>query len=216
MRHVKRPSRASVRRVLRTPQQARSRRTRRQILSAAIACFEGRGYDETTTAAIARRARIAVGTLYGYFKDKRTILLELLDETTNEIANYVIRSLDPAAWRDGDPHASVRTLIDALFHTRTIKPGMQRILWERYFKDTEFRSAVQAIESRVRAAMVELFEALKQDRRLRVDDITAAAFVVYTSIEWTASRLMLGGAGADIDAAVAATSDMVSRFLFRD
>jgi len=50
---------------VRTPQQARSRRTREQILEAAVTCFEKRGYEETTTAEIARRARIAVGTCYG-------------------------------------------------------------------------------------------------------------------------------------------------------
>jgi len=204
------------RRRLRTPQQARSRKTRQKILAAAVACFEARGYDATTTAAIARRAGIGVGSLYGYFRDKRAILLELLDTTANEIADYVVHSLDPDAWHAADPHTSVRQLINALFHTRTFNPGMQRILWERYFKDAEFRAAVQAIELRIRAAMVALFGVLKKEGRLRVRDTATAAFIVYTSIEWTASRLMLGGAGAELDAAVHAASDMVCRFLFRD
>jgi len=208
--------RTAPRRVLRTPQQARSRHTREMILSAAVACFEELGYDATTTAAIARRARIAVGSLYGYFNDKRAILLELFDKTANDIANTVIRDLDPAAWRRADPRVSVRTLINTLFHTRTFNPGMQRIIWERYFKDPEFREAVQATEHRIRSAMVELFAVLKTQGRLRVKDVPTAAFLVYTSVEWTASRLMLGTAGAEIDPAVDAASDMVSRFLFRD
>jgi AcrR family transcriptional regulator len=211
-----RSARNVARRVLRTPQQARSRRTRAKILAAAVACFEAHGYDATTTAAIARRAGIAVGSLYGYFDDKRAILLELLGTTANEIADYVVRGLDPQAWRSGDPRASVRHLIDALFHTRTFNPGMQRILWERYFKDPEFRAAVQAIERRIRAAMATLFAVLQAEGRLRVADLATATFVIYTSVEWTASRLMLGGSGADVDAAVEAVSDMVSRFLFRD
>ena len=201
---------------VRTPQQARSRRTREQILKAAVASFEKRGYEQTTTAEIARQAGIAVGTFYGYFKDKRAILLELLDGTINEIANYVVQNLQPDAWRHTDARAGVRALIDALFHTRTINPGLQRILWERYFKDPQFRAAVQAIEHRVRSAMLDLFAALQADRRLRVTDLSAAAFVVYSAIEWTASRLVLGGAGTAIEPAVEAASDMVSRFLFRD
>jgi AcrR family transcriptional regulator len=207
---------AKAARPQRTPQQARSRRTREQILKAAVLCFEKRGYEETTTAEIARRAGIAVGTFYGYFKDKRSILLELLDGTINEIANYVIQNLQPKAWRHADARASVRTMIDALFHTRTINPGLQRILWERYFKDSQFRAAVQAIEHRIRAAMLDLFITLKADGRLRVTDLSAAAFVVYSAIEWTAARLVLGGAGTEIEPAVEAASDMVSRFLFRD
>lgn len=209
---VKRPTKN--RRPLRTPQQARSRRTREKILAAAVACFEELGYDATTTAAIAKRARISVGSLYSYFQDKRTILLELFAKTSREISAYVVSSLDPDAWRDAEPRASVRKLIDALFHTRTFNPGMQRIIWERYFKDAEFREAVQATENRIRAAMVELFAVLKTQGTLRVVDVTTAAFVVYTSVEWTASRIMLGTSGAAIDQAVEATSDMVSRFLF--
>jgi len=201
---------------VRMPQQARSRRTRERILAAAISCFESLGYEETTTAHIARRARTAVGTFYSYFSDKRAVLLELLDGTVNEIATYVVRSLDPKLWDDADPRASVRNLIDALFHTRTINPGMQRIVWERYFKDREFRRAVEAIERRVRAAMIKLFVHLKAERKLRIADFQSAAFVIHSSIEWTASRLVLGSADADTDAAVAAASDMVSRFLFRD
>ena len=201
---------------LRTPQQARSRRTREQILKAAVTCFETRGYEETTTAEIARRARIAVGTFYLYFKDKRSILLELLGGTVNEIANYVVQNLQPEVWQQADARVSVRNLIDALFHTRTINPGLQRILWERYFKDPQFRAAVQAIEQRIRAAMLQLFTALDVDGRLRVTDLSAAAFVVYTAIEWTASRIVLSEGGIEIGAAVEAASDMVSRFLFRD
>lgn len=202
--------------VVRMPQQARSRRTREQILKAAVACFEAHGYEETTTAHIARRARIAVGTFYTYFTDKRAVLLELLDATVNEIANYVVSSLDPQRWKHADPRSSVRALIDALFHTRTFNPGMQRIVWERYFKDPEFRGAVEAIEHRVRAAMVRLFVELKAEKKLRIDDFATAAFVIHSSIEWTASRLMLESADAETDAAVTLASDMVSRFLFRD
>jgi AcrR family transcriptional regulator len=200
----------------RTPQQARSRRTREEILHAAVACFETRGYDETTTAAIARKAGIAVGTLYGYFRDKRAILLELLDDTTKTIGDYVVQNLDPALWRDANPRESVRTLIDAVFHTRTINPGMQRILWERYFKDAEFRKAVEAIAQRIRDAMLKLFQALQKDGRLRVTDLPTAAFLIHAAIEWTASRLVLGESEAEIDPAVVAASDMVSRFLFKD
>lgn len=201
---------------IRTPQQARSRKTREDILKAAVACFEAKGYDETTTAAIARKARIAVGTLYGYFPDKRAILLELLDGTTKEISDYVVQSLEPSLWVANDLRQSVRTLIDALFHTRRIQPGIQRILWERYFKDPEFRRAVEAIEERVKHAMVRLFEALAAQGKLRVRDLGTAAFVIHAAVEWTTSRVVLSGSEENADACVEAITDMVCRFLFHD
>jgi AcrR family transcriptional regulator len=181
------------------------------------ACGKRRGHRRGFhNAALGAESQGTVGSLYDYFEDKRGILLELLGKTVNEIADYIVRSLDPAAWRDADPHASVRQLINALFHTRTFNPGMQRIVWKRYFKDPEFRAAVEAIEQRIRSAMVALFAVLKRESRLRVRDTATAAFVGYMSIEWPASRLVLGGAGTEIDAAVETASDMVSRFLFRN
>lgn len=201
-------------RAVRVPQQARSRKTRERVLLAAVECFEQLGYDETTTAAIARRARIGVGTLYGYFRDKRAILLELLQDTVSEIADFTIRELDPGAWSEGDPRDHVRHLIDTLFHTRKIQPGLQRILRERYFKDPEFRAAVQEIEDRVLAALVRLIEALRADGRTRITDAASAAFVIYSAVEWTSSRLLLSGNEAAVVPTVAATTDMMSRFLF--
>ncbi len=200
---------------VRTPQQARSRRTREKILEAALSCFEELGYDEATTAAIAGRARIAVGTLYGYFADKRDILLEVLDRTLREVADYVIRGLDPELWDGGDSRESMRRLIGAVFHARTVSPGIQRIIWERYFKDPAFRSAVEEIEQEVLRALETLMLSLKSQGRLRVDDVATAAFVVHTATEWTGAKLMLGDSDpADVDASVEAVTDMISRFLF--
>ncbi len=202
---------------IRTPQQARSRRTREKILEAALFCFEELGYDEATTAAIARRARIAVGTLYGYFADKRGILLEVLDRTLREIADYVIQGLDPELWNKGDPRENMRRLIGAVFHARTVSPGIQRIIWERYFKDPAFRSAVEEIEQEVLRALETLMRSLKSQGRLRVEDVATAAFVIHTATEWTGAKLMLGDSDpADVDASVEAVTDMISRFLFVD
>ena len=135
------------------PQQARSRRTRQRILEAAVACFEGRGYDETTTAMIASRAAIGGGTLYGYFRDKREILLELLDRTMNEISEVVIARLEPESWAGRDPREHVRVLIDGVFHMQTLRPGIQRILWERYFKDPDFHEPMERVRERLRATV---------------------------------------------------------------
>ncbi len=53
---------------------------RQQILDAALAVFSQKGYDRATTAEIARRAGVAEGTIYNYFKSKRDVLLSLVKE----------------------------------------------------------------------------------------------------------------------------------------
>jgi len=206
----------AAKRVVRVPQQARSRRTRERILEAASRCFESRGYDETTTAEIARLAGLAVGSVYDYFQDKRAILLDILHGTVEQVADLVVQGLAPEAWIHGDPRESVRKLLDLVFRSRRLQPGVQRILWERFFKDPAFRAAMLAIEDRVRGAITALLGELRKQGRVRVDDVATAAFVIHLSVEWTASRLVLGEADVSIEDAVDAATDMITRYLFEE
>lgn len=58
----------------RTPTQDRANRQVERILDAACAEVVERGYDAASTSSIAKRAEIAVGSVYRYFPDKRTLI----------------------------------------------------------------------------------------------------------------------------------------------
>ncbi len=201
---------------VRVPQQARSRRTRRRIVEAALHAFEAGGYDETTTAVIAKRAGIAVGTLYGYFENKRDILLEVVDATLGEVSALVVEQLDPASWRGRDPRDVVRTLIDTLFHIQTLRPGTQRVIYERYFKDDAFRDLVEARQQPVRAAIVRFLESVGPEYRPRALDREAAAIAIYNTVQWNATQAIIGSSDdpAAIDAAAREAADLIERYVF--
>jgi AcrR family transcriptional regulator len=52
---------------------------RGRILDAALALFQSKGFDATTTKEIARRAKIAEGTVFNYFETKDDIALYFLE-----------------------------------------------------------------------------------------------------------------------------------------
>src|SRR5881275_1456221 len=54
--------------------------TRARIVAAALALFRTRGFDATTTKAIAQRARVAEGTVFNYFPTKEDIALHFLEQ----------------------------------------------------------------------------------------------------------------------------------------
>src|SRR5258707_8227434 len=58
---------------------------RDQILDCALAVFASKGFHETSIAAICARARIARGTLYQYFTDKRDVLAALIERIVGRI-----------------------------------------------------------------------------------------------------------------------------------
>ena len=132
-----------------------------------------------------------------------------------DLADHALdKGLASEPWLDADPRDSVRKLLELVFRSRQLRPGVQRILWERFFKDPEVRAVTEGIEARVRGAIKELLVELRKVGRLRIEDLDAAAFVIHLSVEWTATRLELGDTAVEVDAVVDAATDMITRYLF--
>src|SRR5712692_4534437 len=54
--------------------------TKSRIVAAALALFQVQGFEATTTKAIARKARVAEGTVFNYFPTKEDIALHFLEQ----------------------------------------------------------------------------------------------------------------------------------------
>lgn len=70
---------------VREPQQERSIEKKNRIIEAGYALFSEVGYYGTNTAEIAKRAGVSTGIVYGYFSDKRDILICVLDIYINNV-----------------------------------------------------------------------------------------------------------------------------------
>lgn len=71
----------------------KSKRTR--ILDAALALFTINGFHGTTTAAIAREASVATGTLFHHFATKEALIEALYLEVKKEFAQALLQKNDP-------------------------------------------------------------------------------------------------------------------------
>ena len=69
------------------PKQNRSSTTVVSILDAAEEMFASKGYNNTTSEDIVRRAGVGIGSLYDYFPNKTSIALALLENTSTAIAD---------------------------------------------------------------------------------------------------------------------------------
>jgi len=65
---------------IRSPIQQRSIETKRKIVLSGFFLFAQNGFFKTNTAQIARNAGVSTGIVYGYFKNKKDILKEVIDE----------------------------------------------------------------------------------------------------------------------------------------
>lgn len=81
-------------REVREPKQERSIEKKNKILQAGYELFSNVGYYSTNTAQIAKRAGVSTGIVYGYFKDKRDILLDVLGIYVERAFSPVLKLID--------------------------------------------------------------------------------------------------------------------------
>ena len=62
---------------------------RQRILAAALELFQSRGFDATTTKEIARRAKVAEGTVFNYFATKDDIALYFFEQEVDHAVSAV-------------------------------------------------------------------------------------------------------------------------------
>jgi len=75
----------------------RSDDKRSRILQAAVKVFARRGYFAARVADVARRAGVADGTIYLYFRNKEDILVSLFDEVMSEHLEGKRREAEPGS-----------------------------------------------------------------------------------------------------------------------
>jgi AcrR family transcriptional regulator len=68
---------------------------RRQLLESAVACFAAYGYQGTTTARLAKAAKVTEPVLYQHFSSKQELFVALLDHVGSEVLRQWRKAIAP-------------------------------------------------------------------------------------------------------------------------
>ncbi len=110
--------------------------TRAALIKIARKLFADRGYADTATEEVVRRARVTRGALYHHFKDKQDLFKAVLLEEEKRLA----AATTAVAARQSDPWRALAAGCDA-FLSECLNPAVQRIVlidapavlgWEAY------------------------------------------------------------------------------------
>lgn len=127
--------------------QERSKLTVESILEAAIQVFEQHGYAAGTTARIAERAGVSIGSLYQYFPNKDAILVALAKQHLIEcqtVADHVLAS------GTAQPFESVlRALTEGFIQLHLRNPVLHRLLFEEVVLPAEIRELFDDMEHKL-------------------------------------------------------------------
>ena len=79
---------------VREPRQERSIEKKNRIIEAGYELFSEVGYYGTNTAEIAKRAGVSTGIVYGYFTDKRDILVSVLEIYIDKVCEPLFKMIE--------------------------------------------------------------------------------------------------------------------------
>ncbi len=195
--------------------QPRGVKTREKLLSAAWDLFATRGFEGTSIGDVARRAEVGVGTVYHHFRDKRAILLELLEyENSALITNTKTGGggLSLALASD-DFSAASQAVLRMAADVRRRRPSLLLIARDVGRRDPE----VAAVCARIDASRVESMRddiALGQRLgKLRADvDLDQASKMVQTIIDVGLTKIAEAPETA-VDEQIEILADLLNSYL---
>src|SRR6185436_12642259 len=94
--------------------QARSQETRDRLLDAAEALLREGGPEKATVPAIARRAKVAVGSVYRRFHDKDAVLASIYERFFERSITANREALSADKWTHVPLEAMLRSLVDGM------------------------------------------------------------------------------------------------------
>lgn len=158
-----------------------------RIEKAGRALFAKRGFDATTTRAIAERADIGTGTLFLYFPKKEDLLVHLFHSDIGAVLEAMWAGLPARPLR-----AQLLHMFDALYAYYARDPALSRVfVKELLFLDAPRRDRVTAFTLDFLQRLVGLIDAAQRRGELSADageprQLAYAAFGLYcfTLINW--------------------------------
>lgn len=170
-----------------------------RILRAAKHLFGRRGYAQTAMEDVARRARVAVGTIYNYFPSKAELVLALLRRETGETLAAGGAVLERAASEDAPPPtASVTALFDVYVEllARHEREQLRELLAAALANPDTVGKAAYEMDARLLAQLHALLALLRERGALAPDVATGEAALLLYSVY--ASWLFLFAASDDV------------------
>ncbi|WP_394844803.1 TetR/AcrR family transcriptional regulator [Pendulispora brunnea] len=161
------------------PRQARSQATVDALMDALAQVLTQHGYDGTTTARVAERAGVSIGSLYQYFPNKEALVAALIEHHATKIVADFEEALagdDAASFED-----ALRVLARTVLGMHRIAPALHGILNEqvpRVGRIAEAMAAGRGVEQ-----VIERLLNAHRDRLAPGRDPARAARVIATALE---------------------------------
>ena len=200
----------------RIPKQKRGIETKEKVINAAMALFAEKGYHKTNALEIAARARVATGTFYSYFNNKKELLIEIVRQFYKRTSEKVLLNYEPKIhknradnYKEGEK--LVHFMVQALYLSHTIPPDLHKEFLAMKLLDKEIEQITVIEERNVISYMVSLMHKYKD--YVRIDDYEAAAILLHRIGDDVIHQIRIIGTDIDRKRLLKELEDMICRYL---
>ncbi|MBU1169127.1 MAG: TetR/AcrR family transcriptional regulator [Proteobacteria bacterium] len=167
----------------RIPRQPRSKNTKTRITKAAFTLFSQKGIHGTNTKEITEKAGVATGSFYAYYKNKKQLLLEILEDFLNNTYLLIWKDLHKYDIRNISLD-DVKSIIENVFLAYDVAPQFLSQTHALRYSDPEINRIYERERQREVDQILKLIETNRD--RLTINDPFAAAIILHNAVEHVA------------------------------
>jgi AcrR family transcriptional regulator len=207
---------AALKNKARIPKQKRGIEKKEKIIKAAMALFAEKGYHKTNAIEIAARAKVATGTFYGYFNNKKEVLIEILKHTFKKTSEKVLFNYEPKVHKNKTDNYKegkklVHFMIQQLYSSHSVAPELYKEVLAMILLDKEIKEINNAEERKVIDYMISFMRRYRYF--IRVTDFEAAAILLHKISDDMVHQVRIFGTDIDKKRILKELEDMICRYL---
>lgn len=146
-----------MKKIIREPKQDRAIEKKNKIIEAGYKLFSEVGYYGTNTAEIAKEAGVSTGIVYGYFQDKRDILISVLEIYINKVCEPLLSFFDTLS-APVNFEKTVQKVMDMMISTHKKNRKIHEALHSLSSDDEAVNSKFIELEDLITKQIAEKFE----------------------------------------------------------
>lgn len=192
----------------RVPTQKRSIEKKQRIKDAALKLMSEKGYFATSSNEIAREASVSIGTFYSYFKDKKELYAELVDDIYTAVLTPINLNELPD---DLSIEETVQLYVTAVFRGHEYQTAFQREISSLSKQSDEFRAIEMVHKSNILHVFSEALKACREE--LKPQDLETSTYIILTTVEAVIHDTLFHNGGKNKEAVIRELTAMIVNYL---
>lgn len=192
----------------RVPTQKRSIEKKQRIKDAALKLMSEKGYFATSSNEIAREAGVSIGTFYSYFKDKKELYAELVDDIYTAVLTPISLNELPD---DLSIEETVQLYVTAVFRGHEYQTAFQREISSLSEQSDEFRAIEMVHKSNILHVFSEALKAYREE--LKPQDLETSTYIILTTVEAVIHDTLFHNGGKNKEAVIRELTAMIVNYL---